>query len=180
MRKNKFFDTIMIALILMIGFRIIFPNAFSGVGSSSDLPASPYVVTLPHYDTIGDAMAYYVSLDGAHCEYDDFNPGFVNGTSLCGPFFSSLETVRIDYSFVAVASLIDNMRSPAAPASLDSDSGTISSVGAPVFYVGDTLWYMHAASLSEIWHCDIRGDSGLSYTINSDDASQCYAPFSYV
>lgn len=50
MRKNRFFDTIMIALILMIGFKILFPDAFK-----------PAQVTVNAYIEPSDVQVEYVS-----------------------------------------------------------------------------------------------------------------------
>lgn len=174
MRKNKFFDTIMIALVLMIGFRIMFPNALGGAGSSAESPASPYAVTLPHYDTVEDAMTYYLSLEGAYSNIDgSYKPDF-NSTLICGPIFSSLETVRIHY---------DTNNSLNTASIAPEETGVINSQGSPVFYVGDTLWYMHAVCLSEFFYWRMS-ESNIGYVINfyvdAEDVPSCYAPFAAV
>lgn len=180
MRKNKFFDTIMIALILMIGFRIIFPGAFSG--TAGDSPAvDPHSVSLVSYETIESALAYYNSLDGAHCESESgtYNKGLSEGTGVLGAFFSPLSSVRYKLEYTSVASppdpglelsaLDDNASLYAA-----DSAGWSSSTGTPVFFVGDTLWYIHS-----IYYCDyltIVDLCACTLSFHPDDASVSYFP----
>lgn len=180
MRKNKFFDTIMIALILMIGFRIIFPGAFSGAAGDSPV-ADPHSVSLVSYETIDSALAYYNSLDGAHCESESgtYNKGLSEGTDVLGAFFSPLSSVRYKIESTSVASppgpglelfaLDDN----ASLYAVDS-SEWLSSTGTPAFFVGDTLWYIHS-----IYYCDYLINTYLgscTLSFHPDDASVSYFP----
>lgn len=178
MRKNKFFDTIMIALILMIGFRIIFPGAFSGAAGDSSV-VDPHSVTLVSYESIESAMAYYTSLDGAHCESESgkYNPGLTEGTDVLGAFFSPLSSVRFKIEDASVASPTPDLELSSVDddVSLYADSsGWSDSVGTPAFYVGDTLWYIHSIYYAE--YLSQQTISPCSLAFHPDDAAVSYFP----
>lgn len=178
MRKNKFFDTIMIALILMIGFRIIFPGAFSGAAGDSSA-VDPHSVALVSYESIESAMAYYTSLDGAHCESESgkYNPGLTEGTDVLGAFFSPLSSVRYKVEYISVASPGSGLELSSVDdnVSLYADSsGWSSSTGTPAFFVGDTLWYIHSIYYAEFLNQQTIGSCSLAF--HPDDAAVSYFP----
>lgn len=140
MRKNKFFDTIMIALVLLIAVKVMFPNALGGSSPSTDNPDAPavdmsHMVELPIFDTIDDAGSQFESqaiLDSPY--YYGFDENAVNdiitGTTPCaGRFYSTVDRIPCSIS----------MDNPDV-ASMERDRY---SVGIPVFYVGNDLYYLH-------------------------------------
>lgn len=152
MRKNKFFDTIMIALILMIGFRIIFPGAFPGNPDTPDNPDNPGIDTSHMVDLPVFADVAALKADGRFFNYldsvsvrDDIK--IVDGSQITayfdgqgtymGPIYFSAEVVHVD---------------KAVSIGADPDEGQVDtrenydSRGIPAFYIGDSLYYLHLMS----------------------------------
>ena len=155
MRKNKFFDTIMIALILMIGFRIIFPNAFPG---NPDTPNTPGIdtsrmVTLPVYADFHalNADSLFAALENELCfplaVEEDASWAFNGDNFISGPFYSTAEVLHVDS---AISSNLDAV-----------ERKNFDSRGFPVFYVGDDLYYMHM-------QCFGAGNSTIKMTLPAD------------
>lgn len=142
MRKNKFFDTIMICLVLMIAVKVMFPNAFGGSSSpSTDNPDAPsvdtsYMVKLPVYADLAEAenAIFSPAKNLSNYFYGFSEPDMAstiinNGISIYGCFYSTVSEISVGVS-------IDDP-------SVSPDASMIS-VGIPTFYIGDTLYYCHS------------------------------------
>ncbi len=139
----------MIALILMIGFRIIFPGAFPGNPDTPDNPGTPGIDTSHMVDlpVFADAAAleadgrFFAYLDTASKKYDvAISDGSTGGSTfggqgvIMGPIYFASETIHIDKAYSQGADEVEGQ----VAEKTDFDSH-----GIPAFYIGDTLFYLH-------------------------------------
>ena len=141
MRKNKFFDSIMIALVLMIAVKIMFPNAFGGSSSSTENPDVPpvdlsHMVKLPVYADLTEAEnALFSPAKNLSVYFYGFSEPeaastiISNKLSIFSFFYSTVSEISVGVS-------TDDQ-------SVSAD-GSMISVGIPTFYIGDTLYYQHS------------------------------------
>ncbi len=93
MRKNKFFDTIMIALILMCSFKLLYPDAFTfnvTVNSNSSSLEDTQFASL-EFDTFEDFFNY----EGLS---SDTVGGTYSGLSCYGQYvYADAESINVNY-----------------------------------------------------------------------------------
>lgn len=81
MRKNKFFDVIMISLILMCSFKLLYPDAFTfnvivNTSASGSSQGSQDKLDLPEYSSIAECMNEYIDATFCPCSsLDGDTPG---------------------------------------------------------------------------------------------------------
>ena len=166
MRKNKFFDSIMICLVLMIAVKVMFPNAF-GCSGSTDNPVLPpvdtsHMVELPVFDTIDKAISEFesqASLDStSYYGVDENSVNYIlSSTRWFGRFYSTVKKIQCAYT-------LDN------PDLTGVELNTYSS-GIPLFYVGDVLYYLHTLTFAP--------DCAYYMTFNKIDGEHYYFPYYY-